>query len=137
MIEETEINQMVNIFGCKNSTIRIHGKVNAITLVSCTKTSVLFDSVVSSLSITSSPSFTVQVLGKCPTVMVDATDGGQIYLSRESLDVEIVTAKTSALNVSLPSGQEEGEFVERALPEQLKSVVVNGKLVTNVLEHTG
>ncbi|KAH9813141.1 adenylate cyclase associated N terminal-domain-containing protein [Melampsora americana] len=136
VIENTEINQIVNIFGCKNSTISIKGKVNAITLVSCTKTSVLLESVVSSLSITSSPSFTVQVLGKVPTVMVDATDGGQIYLSKESLDVEIVTAKTSALNVSLPSGEEEGEFVERAMPEQLKTVVVDGKLVTSVLEHS-
>lgn len=69
--------------------------------------------------------------------MIDATDGGQIYLSRESLDVEIVTAKTSALNVSLPNGDEEGVFVERAIPEQLKTTVVNGKLVTGVLEHAG
>ncbi|KAG0144922.1 hypothetical protein CROQUDRAFT_659362 [Cronartium quercuum f. sp. fusiforme G11] len=137
VVENTEINQIVNIFGCKNSTILIKGKVNAITLVSCTKTSVLLDSVVSSISITSSPSFTVQVLGKCPTVMIDATDGGQIYLSKDSLDVEIVTAKTSALNVSLPTGDEEGVFVERAMPEQLKTVVVDGKLVTSVLDHTG
>lgn len=137
IVEATEINQVVNIFGCKNSTVQIKGKVNGITLVSCTKTSVLFESVVSSLSITSSPSFTVQVVGKCPTIMVDATDGGQIYLSKDSLDVEILTAKTSALNVSLPSGDEEGVFVEKSLPEQLKTCIQDGKLVTTVFEHSG
>ncbi|CAH7689484.1 adenylate cyclase associated N terminal-domain-containing protein [Phakopsora pachyrhizi] len=135
-LEDTEINQIVNIFGCKNCTIQIKGKVNAITLVSCSKTSVLFDSVVSSLSITSSPSFTVQVLGKCPTILIDATDGGQIYLSKDSLDSEIVTAKTSALNISLPSGDEEGVFEEKAIPEQIKSVVNGGRLVSTVLEHS-
>ncbi|OAV95574.1 hypothetical protein PTTG_08485 [Puccinia triticina 1-1 BBBD Race 1] len=137
VLDETQINHVVNIFGCKNSTIQIKGKVNGITLVSCTKTSVLLDSVVSSLCITSSPSFTVQVLGKCPTIMIDATDGGQVYLSKDSLDVEILTAKTSALNVSLPSGEEEGVFVEKSLPEQLKTFIKDGKLITTVFEHTG
>ncbi|KAI9613206.1 hypothetical protein KEM48_003901 [Puccinia striiformis f. sp. tritici PST-130] len=137
VIEETQINQVVNIFGCKNTTIQIKGKVNGITVVSSTKTSLLFDSVVSSLCITSSPSFTVQVIGKCPTIMIDATDGGQVYLSKDSLDVEILTAKTSALNVSLPSGDEEGVFVEKSLPEQLKTFIKDGKLVTTVFEHTG
>ncbi|KNF02087.1 hypothetical protein PSTG_04585 [Puccinia striiformis f. sp. tritici PST-78] len=69
--------------------------------------------------------------------MIDATDGGQVYLSKDSLDVEILTAKTSALNVSLPSGDEEGVFVEKSLPEQLKTFIKDGKLVTTVFEHTG
>jgi len=139
VLEETQIHQLVNIYGCKNSTIQIKGKVNGITLVSCQKTSVLFDSVVSSLCITSSPSFTVQVLGKCPTIMIDATDGGQVYLSKESLDVEILTSKTSALNVSLPSphDDEQGVFQEKSLPEQLKTCIKDGKLVTSVFEHSG
>jgi adenylyl cyclase-associated protein len=69
--------------------------------------------------------------------MIDATDGGQVYLSKESLEVEILTAKTSALNVSLPSGDEEGMFVEKSLPEQLKTSIKDGKLITAVFEHTG
>lgn len=32
VIENVQINQIVNIFGCKNSTLQIKGKVNAITL---------------------------------------------------------------------------------------------------------
>jgi adenylyl cyclase-associated protein len=104
--------------------------------VSCTKTSVLLDSTVSALSVTSSPSFTVQILGVVPTILVDASDSGQIYLSEHSLGVQIVTSKASAINVSLPKpGGEEGEFVERAVPEQFKTVVKDGKLETSVVEH--
>jgi adenylyl cyclase-associated protein len=34
-------------------------------------------------------------------------------------------------------GEEEGVFEEKAVPEQLKTVVVNGKLVTTVVDHSG
>jgi len=78
----------------------------------------------------------VQVTGTVPTITVDATDGGQIYLSEEALGVEIITAKSSSINVSLPvEGEEEGIFEEKAVPEQLKTVVQGRKLITSVLEH--
>lgn len=106
--------------------------------MNCTKVSLLLDSTVSSLSISSSPSFTIQILGKVPTILIDGTDCGQIYLSTQSLQVEIVTAKSSAINISLPvEGEEEGIFVERNVPEQMVTKVVGGKLITKVMEHTG
>ncbi|GAA5885400.1 hypothetical protein JCM6882_009603 [Rhodosporidiobolus microsporus] len=138
VLNDTEINHIVNVFNVKSSIIQIKGKINAVSLVNCPKTSILLDSAVSSLSISNSPSFTVQILGKVPTLLLDGNDGGQVYLSRESLDAEIVTAKCSAINISLPvEGEEEGIFTEKAVPEQLKTVVVNGKLVTTVVEHSG
>ncbi|KAI5478216.1 hypothetical protein MNV49_005384, partial [Pseudohyphozyma bogoriensis] len=138
LIDQTEINQIINVFNVKSSVIQIKGKVNAVSLANCTKVSILLDSTVSSLEISNSPSFTVQVLGKVPTILIDGTDGGQVYLSKESLDVEIVTAKSSSINISLPvPGEEEGIFEEKAVPEQLKTVVKDGKLVTTVVEHSG
>ncbi|GAA6063287.1 hypothetical protein JCM10212_004669 [Sporobolomyces blumeae] len=138
VIEQTEINHIVNVFNVKASIIQIKGKVNAVSLVNCPKTSVLIDSAVSSLSVSNSPSFTVQVTGRVPTLLLDGCDGGQVYLSKTSLDTEIVSAKCSALNVSLPvEGEEEGIFREKAVPEQFKTVVVDGKLVTTVVEHSG
>jgi adenylyl cyclase-associated protein len=97
---------------------------------------------VSSLSVTSSPSFTIQILGNTPTVTVDSTDSGNIYLSKDCLDgkTEIITAKSSSINISLPDPevQEEGVFVERAVPEQLKTIVgKSGKLETTIVEHSG
>lgn len=152
-MDDVQLNQAVNIFGCKQSTILIKGKVNAITLgklqrslyyfidvaaVNCVKTSVLVDSVVSSISVTNSPSFALQITGSAPMIQLDSTDSGQIYLSKDSLNAEITTAKCSAINISLPvEGEEEGVFEEQAVPEMLKTVVKNGKLVTTVVEHVG
>ncbi|RXW20983.1 hypothetical protein EST38_g4871 [Candolleomyces aberdarensis] len=136
-VENGEISQSVNIFGCKNAVIIIKGKINAVTIYNSVKTAVLVDSVVSSISVTSSPSFTVQVQGTAPMIQIDSTDSGQVYLSKDSLNTEITTAKCSAINISIPDGDEEGVFQEQPVPEMLKSVVQNGKLVTTVVEHTG
>jgi len=114
----------------------IKGKVNAVTLVNCAKTSVLVESVISSVSVTNSPSFTIQITGSAPMIQLDSTDSGQIYLSKDSLNTEITTAKCSSINVSLPvDGEEDGVFEEQAVPEMLKTIVQDGKLVTNVVEH--
>ncbi|EAU88236.1 adenylyl cyclase-associated protein [Coprinopsis cinerea okayama7 len=138
VVENVEINQSVNIFNCKQSTIIIKGKVNAVTIHNSSKTAVLVESVVSSVSVTASPSFTLQVTGTAPMIQVDSTDSGQIYLSNSSLNAEITTAKCSAINVSLPvPGEEDGVFDEHPVPEMLRTVVKDGKLVTTVVEHVG
>jgi adenylyl cyclase-associated protein len=138
VVERVELNQTVNLYGCKNTTVLVKGKVNAVTLVNCTKTSVLVDSVISTVSVTNSPSFALQITGFAPTIQLDSTDSGQIYLSKDCLGVEITTAKCSSINVSLPvEGEEDGIFEEQAVPEMLKTFIKNGKLVTEVVEHVG
>lgn len=98
----------------------------------------LVQSVVASVGITASPSFQLQILGAAPMIQIDQTDSGQIYLSKESSSAEITTAKCSAINISLPvKGEEEGVFEEQPVPEMLRTVVVDGKLVTTVVEHSG
>lgn len=140
-IENTELSHTVNIFGCKNTVIQVKGKINAIAMVSCQKTSIVFDSLVSALEITSSPSFAVQVMGRVPTIVLDSCDSGQIYLSSSeaAAEAEIIASKCSALNVSIPKkGAEEVEYVELALPEQLRfSVTPQGTLKSEVVAHTG
>ena len=44
-----------------------------------------------------------------PTITVDKVDGLQMFLSKDSMNVEIVSAKSSALNVMVPKA--DGEYV--------------------------
>ncbi|WVN85960.1 uncharacterized protein L203_101118 [Cryptococcus depauperatus CBS 7841] len=136
-IDKTELHHTVHVFGCKNSVVQICGKINAITMVGCRKTAIVLESAVSSLSITSCPSFEVQITGSIPTIQIDTTDSGQIYLSKECMKViEIITSKTSSINISVPTG-EGGDFEEKPVPEQMKTKVVDGKLITEIVEHAG
>jgi adenylyl cyclase-associated protein len=78
----------------------------------------------------------VQVVEKVPTVSIDKTDGCQLYLSKDSLETEIVTAKSSEMNVLIPKG-EEGDFTEMAMPEQYKTTIKDGALVTEPTDIAG
>lgn len=48
-------------------------------------------------------------MGKVPTISINKTDGCHVYLSKNSLDCEIVSAKSSEMNVLIPA--EGGDFV--------------------------
>ncbi|CAG8821541.1 14715_t:CDS:2, partial [Gigaspora margarita] len=127
VIEETAINHTVYIYGCKNSTISVKGKIKAVTLDSCQKTGLLVDSAVATVDIVNCKSFQLQIQGKVPVIAVDKTDSGQIYLSEECFDVEVFTAKSSSINIQMPTS--DGDFEEKPIPEQLKCTIVNRKLV--------
>ena len=55
----------------------------------------------------------LQVLKKVPTITIDKTDGVEVFLSSDSLDVEIVTAKSSEMNVSVPGANPDNDLVPR------------------------
>lgn len=108
-VENAEMNNVVYIYRCENSTVTVKGKVNNIVMDSCRKCSLLFDSVVASIEFVNCQSVQMQVLNFVPTIIIDKTDGCQMYLSLNSLGVEVVSSKSSEMNVMLP--QENGDYV--------------------------
>jgi adenylyl cyclase-associated protein len=95
------------------------------------------DGVVSSVEVVNSKSAQVQIIGKAPTASINKTDGLNLFLSKECLDIEIFTAKSSEINVTIPAESEEADPVEKPVPEQMKTVIRNGTLVTEIVEHKG
>jgi len=77
------------------------------------------------------------VLGTLPTVMLDQVDGAAVYLGKESLDTEVFTSKCAGVNINLPGKGEDDDYVERPVPEQMKSVVRGGTVVSEIVEHAG
>lgn len=117
-ITDTNPKQSVYMFRCNKCTIKISGKINSIILDSCKKVALVFDDAISSVEIINSQSIQVQILGKCPTVSIDKTDGCQVFLNKSTLTTEIVSAKSSEMNICVPKGD---DYTEHALPEQYKS----------------
>lgn len=138
MVEiEANLTQSILITKCNKVTIRINGKANAISIDNCTRTSLVVDNLVSSIDVIRCPNLAVQVLGSVPTITLDQVDSASIYLSQDSLNTEFLTSKTSSININLPPEQDEGDYSEHPVPEQLRTTVVNGKLVTEIVEHAG
>jgi adenylyl cyclase-associated protein len=86
--------------------VQIKGKVNSVTIDGCKKTSVVFDNLLSQVEVINSQSIEIQSLGALPTVSIQKTDGCQVYLSKDSVDAEIVTSKSSEMNILIPQGDD-------------------------------
>uniref|UniRef100_A0A914YCG9 C-CAP/cofactor C-like domain-containing protein n=1 Tax=Panagrolaimus superbus TaxID=310955 RepID=A0A914YCG9_9BILA len=120
VVEVTDMKQTVYIYKCENSVVQIKGKVNSITVDGCKKTSVAFENLLGQVEVINSQSVEIQTLGSLPTISIQKTDGCQVYLSKDSLDAEIVTSKSSEMNILVPCG-EDGDFSEFPIPEQFKT----------------
>ncbi|KAF2093337.1 hypothetical protein NA57DRAFT_69130 [Rhizodiscina lignyota] len=132
-----EINHSILVTKCTRTTLRINGKANAISIDNSPRTSLILDSLVSSVDVIKCPNFALQILGTVPTVLLDQVDSATLYLSKDSLSTEIFTSKSSGVNVNLPPEDEDGDYRECPAPEQFRSYVKNGQLVSEIVEHAG
>uniref|UniRef100_A0A8C0MTE5 Cyclase associated actin cytoskeleton regulatory protein 2 n=1 Tax=Canis lupus familiaris TaxID=9615 RepID=A0A8C0MTE5_CANLF len=134
VIAETELKQVAYIFKCNKSTLQMKGKINSITIDNCKKFGLVFDNVVGIVEVINSKDIQMQVMGKVPTISINKTEGCHIYLSEDALDCEIVSAKSSEMNVLIP---QDGDYREFPVPEQFKTVWDGSKLVTEPAEIMG
>uniref|UniRef100_A0A8D0L089 Cyclase associated actin cytoskeleton regulatory protein 2 n=1 Tax=Strix occidentalis caurina TaxID=311401 RepID=A0A8D0L089_STROC len=100
----------------------------------CKKFGLVFDNVVGIVEVINSRDIQIQVMGKVPTISINKTEGCHIYLSEESLDCEIVSAKSSEMNILIP---QDGDYKEFPVPEQFKTAWDGSKLVTEPAEIVG
>uniref|UniRef100_A0A2K6QBT6 Adenylyl cyclase-associated protein 1 n=1 Tax=Rhinopithecus roxellana TaxID=61622 RepID=A0A2K6QBT6_RHIRO len=138
VIDDTELKQVAYIYKCVNTTLQIKGKINSITVDNCKKFGLVFDDIVGIVEIINNqlgqgdPN---PVMSKVPTISINKTDGCHAYLSKNSLDCEIVSAKSSEMNVLIPTiGSDFNEF---PVPEQFKTLWNGQKSVTTVTEIAG
>ncbi|RMZ86634.1 hypothetical protein DV736_g6140, partial [Chaetothyriales sp. CBS 134916] len=134
---QAELQQSILISRCNKALVKVAGKANAISIDNCSGLSILLDSLVSSLDVIKCTKFAVQINGKVPTLLLDQVDGAQLYLSEASLNAELFTSKSSAINVVVPPSDDDDDSKELALPEQILSVIKDGKLISQVVEHAG
>nr|CDS28683.2 adenylyl cyclase associated protein 1 [Hymenolepis microstoma] len=130
VVEAKEKKETVYIYKCQDSCVKIKGKVNSIVLDSCTKTYLVFETVISTVDVINCQDVKVQVTGVMPTINIDKTDGCQVFLNEESKDVDIITAKSSEMNILVPVG--DGDYTEYNVPEQFKTKLVLDHLETKV-----
>lgn len=55
--------------------------------------------------------YLVLLQGSVPTLSIDNTSGCQLYLSKESLEASITTAKSSEINALIPDQKNDGDWV--------------------------
>lgn len=139
VLKGVEKNHSVCVYKCEGAVIQIEGKLNSVFMDGCKKTGLVFDELVSTCEVVNCSSVQVQVKHKCPAIAIDKTAGIQIYLPATSLETEIVSGTSSEMNVQIPhpSGKEDADPIEMPIPEQFKSVIKDGKLISAQVDHSG
>ena len=128
VVAPTELSHTLYVFNCSKCTIVVNAKINSISLDKCFHVAVVFEDIISQFETINCQRIEAQSNGKLPLINIDKTDQISIYLSASSRNAEIVQAKSSAMNILIPT--EGGEFKEIALPEQFRSVLKDNKYVT-------
>jgi len=135
-ISETEPKHAIYIYKTDHSVIKVKGKINSIVLDNCKRTAVVFETAISGFEIVNCTSVEVQVLGAVPNVAIDKSQGVQVILAETSLHTEIVTSKSSEMNIVIPNpANKNDDPIELPVPEQYKTLIKNGKLSTNTVDH--
>lgn len=123
---------------CNKTIIKVNNKANAISIDNCSGLSIIVDSLVSSLDVIKSPKFALQIDGVVPTLLLDQVDGAVVYLNQQSLSTEVFSSKSSSVNVMLPPKEgTDDDTKECPLPEQFRTYVKDGKVVSEIVDHAG
>jgi len=123
------------VYRCENCTVQVKGKVNQITVDGCKRVSIVFDSVMAGFEVVNSSGTKAQALGSVGTISVDKCEGTQLIMSEASLHADVISAKSSELNIIVPGKTPADDYKEHPIPEQFVSKFVKGKYVTTALEH--
>jgi len=132
VLDEVTMKQTIYIYNCQNSMISVGNKCNSITLDNCKKVAIVFHDIVSSFDVVNCQSVQLQSLGTCPSVLIAKTDGCRVLLNEKSMNAEIVTSKSSEMNIGVPD--EENLFVDHPVPEQFKTVWDGSQFKTEMVD---
>ncbi|CAM0875079.1 unnamed protein product [Alopecurus aequalis] len=136
-IDDCDSRQSVYVYGCKDAVLQVNGKVNNITVDKCTKFGIVFKDVVAAFEVVNCNGVEVQCQGNAPTISIDNSSGCQLYLSKESLGASITSAKSSEMNILVPSDATDGDWVELPLPQQYIHTFKDGQFITEPVSHSG
>ena len=130
-VNNLAMNQEVYIGNCKKTTIVLEGKCKTIAIDKCVNSQVVFDSVVSACELVNCKNIKVECKGQVPSVSIDKTDGVTVYLSEEAKGAQLVTSKSSEMNVSFPNADSTDNWAEVPIPEQFVHKIKDDNTLTS------
>jgi len=128
-VDEVEQKQLVCIINCKNVTVTVPDKAKSISIDGCDRANVILKGdVISTCELVNSDNIKVQTLAKVNAFAIDKCNGVNLWLSKESLEAEVITSKSSEMNLTVPEeGGDEYDTVEIPIPEQFVTRLVGPK----------
>lgn len=125
-IQPKAIDEKVFIFRCREVVLNIASKVSSICIDNCTKISVVFNGVISSVEVINSNNVQLHLAsGLCPSFTIDKTTTCAVVVPdaarRASQGLDVVTSLSSDVLVTVLRDGEEP--LDIPIPEQFVSVI--------------
>ncbi|KAL4464145.1 hypothetical protein ABPG74_006082 [Tetrahymena malaccensis] len=114
---EIQIKQSLFIEGCNNSTIIVKGKVKSVFVNKCKKTKVLVTNAVSGVETVDCQSCEVYIAEGVPSIQIDKSDTVRVIFLKSKI-CDIVTSKSSGINVTYALNEEGDMEKDTPIPEQ-------------------
>nr|BAN41159.1 adenylyl cyclase-associated protein, putative [Entamoeba invadens] len=134
---EGDFKDSIYIFKCENSTIRVKGKINCISIDNCKKVNLICDTVVSYIELVNCTSIDMRITDLTPTINIDKSQSVVVHLSDKCLDGKstVNTSKCDAISIAIPNPEDKTDEVEYPVPEQMFTTVEHNKLYPQIYFH--
>ena len=126
-----KMNQTVFISSCKKTVIHVDSKCNNIIIQNCEAVEIYFQTVIASLEVIHSKGIKLFCSIHIPTVTIDSVDKILIALPATSLDTQILSCRSTEMNVRWPDSSSSEGFIERPLPQQFTHRITD-KIISTV-----
>jgi adenylyl cyclase-associated protein len=136
-LTEVTMKHEVYIYGCSNAAIFVDAKCKGVRLDTCRNVTVVVDSLLSGVEVVNCRRVKLQCNKSLPSVAIDKTDGILVGLAWACRGAQVVTSKSSEMNVTFPvSEAEDADWIEQPIPEQFVTVINTdtNKLISKVSE---
>lgn len=110
---DASMKQTLYVYKCRDSLIKVNGKINAIVLDSCSKTACVFEEAMATLEIVNSKDIQVQCMKTAPAMTIDGCTAVTYYMSSSFADCQIITAKSAAINLIRPTEDDDVSPTDR------------------------
>lgn len=130
----------VNIFSCKNTTIKIEGKLSAVMMQSCKKCVIQVDNVMSMVEVVKSEAIKVEASKSLKTLSMENNVQVQVYLTHATKNVQMQVMSCMSVTVYYPregapeNSEEEGDVLNFVIPEVFTTTIAGDKRKTEEVE---
>jgi len=117
---KVKIDDIVSVAQCNKSIITIPTKVKAISILGCQGSIFNIGDVIGTLELNAVKKSKIYLEGTVKLITCDKCESLEIYFNKESLGCQVITSLSSSINLEYPDPKEEGNYLERPIPEQIK-----------------
>jgi hypothetical protein len=137
-LEKLQLNTIVDINNCLNTTFTIAKKVKLIKLTNCENVNIICESLISIFEIINCVGIKVQVNNTVKAFSIDGSDNVLLFLNENSKEAQVIASKSNDMRIRLLKENDQCDYDDLILPEQfVYKITPNRKIEGKISDNYG